>query len=123
MNENIVLLWLKKFTDCILSANTEAAKELFDENVFAFGKINHHLNNRENLISHQWSKVWPLAKNWEVTSIHQIQILGEIAILLISWKRVSFDDMTTKGRATLIFRKDKNFLKCIHSHFSILDPI
>ena len=120
--------WFNRLSSCVQAVDFEAARDLFAEDMVAFGTFSDFVVGRAAVEEQQWRKVWPHIRNfhWDfenmkaMVSSDRLFGLGLACFVSIGFTQegVRFD---RPGRATVAFRRrslDDNWVAC-HTHMSL----
>jgi ketosteroid isomerase-like protein len=116
--------WLERFSGYVREVDYGSARPMWDEDVIVFGTHNDLVHGRERAIVAQWDHVWPHTADFRFT-MDSTEILGggDMAVAIAPWTSTGFSPDGTKfdrpGRATMIFRRDGEEWRCVHSHMSL----
>ena len=117
------LEWLKEWERLINDVDFEGARSLFADSVVSFGTFAEVLYGLDHLEAMQWRKIWPTVRDFKFEEPKILVFRPGIATLVVLWhSRGKTKDGVwhrRKGRATLVLKKAKGSLRCIHSHLSM----
>ena len=117
------LEWLKEWERLINDVDFEGARSLFADSVVSFGTFAEVLYGLDQLEAMQWRKIWPTIRDFKFEEPKILVFKPGIATLVVLWhSRGKTKDggwYRRKGRATLVLKKAKGSLRCIHSHLSM----
>jgi ketosteroid isomerase-like protein len=117
------LEWLKEWERLINDVDFEGARSLFADRVVSFGTFAEVLYGLDQLEAMQWRKIWPTIRDFKFEEPKILVFKPGIATLVVLWhSRGKTKDggwYRRKGRATLVLKKAKGSLRCIHSHLSM----
>ena len=120
-----LIAWLDRFAAAVRGRDLAAGKKLFADDVVAFGTIGVLLHGRDQLMTRQWSRVWPVTSGFRFDLDRAMcGSAGELAWAAAQWSSTAQRDSTPylrHGRASFVFRRERGLWAAIHSHFS-LDP-
>jgi ketosteroid isomerase-like protein len=113
--------WLTDFQDAIRSRNYEFGLTLHQPSAHMFGTRVRHSNNTSEYSELQWLQIWDKSRDFTFVEILDEYESNELSYCATTWKNTTSIDgveVIRNGRATFVFAKKTNLLKCIHSHFS-----
>jgi ketosteroid isomerase-like protein len=118
--------WLETFSGYVREVDYASARSLWHEDVVTFGTHRDLVTSRETTIETQWDNVWPRTADFRFDLAHT-QVLaspdGVMAVVIAPWTSTGFHEDGTvfdrPGRATLVFSKDEDGWKVVHSHMSL----
>lgn len=116
--------WFRTWDGCVRARDFASARALFDPSVSGFGTHAAIVIGQAELEREQWSKVWPTIADFRF-SVHDLHgaIHGDHAWAAVPWTSTGFHaDGTTfarPGRATVIFKRDGDAWRGVHTHFSL----
>ena len=117
------LEWLKEWERLINDVDFEGARPLFADSVVSFGTVAEVLYGLDQLEAMQWRKIWPTIRDFKFEEPKILVSKPGIATLVVLWhsrgKTKNGGWYRRKGRATLVLKKAKGGLRCIHSHLSM----
>lgn len=117
------LEWLKEWERLINDVDFESARSLFADSVVSFGTVAEVLYGLDQLEAMQWRKIWPTIRDFKFEEPKILVFKPGIATLVVLWhSRGKTKDggwYRRKGRATLVLKKARGSLRCIHSHLSM----
>jgi ketosteroid isomerase-like protein len=117
------LEWLKEWERLINDVDFESARSLFADSVVSFGTVAEVLYGLDQLEAMQWRKIWPTIRDFKFEEPKILVFKPGLATLVVLWhSRGKTKDggwYRRKGRATLVLKKAKGSLRCIHSHLSM----
>ena len=120
--------WFSRLSNCVQAVDFETARDLFAEDMVAFGTFSDFVVGRAAVEQRQWRKVWPHIKNfhWDlenmraVVSSARLFALGLACFVSVGFTREG-DRYDRPGRATVAFRRDSpddDWIAC-HTHMSL----
>lgn len=117
--------WLEQFAHCVRARDFAAAQQMFDTNVSSFGTWTGRMDGLDDLVSRQWSNVWPKTTGFEIElqdAFGGSDVSGSWAA--VTWKSHALNGdgsrgFERRGRATFVFRRDAGKLLAVHTHFSM----
>lgn len=120
-----LLEWFDLFAGCVRRRDIQAAEQLFDPQVVAFGTRNEMMIGRDSLRDLQWRPTWDATKGFQFLNetIHlDFALGGENAWGCCLWtSRAEPGDQPgfdRRGRATFGFARSDAW-RCTHSHLSL----
>jgi ketosteroid isomerase-like protein len=118
--------WLADFSEAVRSADYARGRELFAEDVVAFGTRAPLIRGIDSLVEDQWECIWDITRGFQYSFDQaEIGILQESAWVAVPWTSQGQDSAgrwyDRPGRATYILRRTEGRWLAIHSHHS-LDP-
>lgn len=119
--------WLAAWGACVASADTDAARPLFDPDVVGFGTRASTALGLERLVADQWSHVWPSISDFAFDVEGALVLVsddGGQAVVAATWtstgRRTDGTVGPRPGRATIVVRRDAaGAWRGVHTHFSL----
>jgi ketosteroid isomerase-like protein len=120
-----LLAWLDRFAAAVRAVDPAAGRALFAPDVVAFGTVGAMMVGREELVEHQWLKVWGVTTcfRYDLARAH-CGAAGDLAWAAAPWESRGVRDGTPfdrRGRASFVLRREGAAWLAVHSHHS-LDP-
>ncbi|MEM9771870.1 MAG: nuclear transport factor 2 family protein [Cyanobacteria bacterium P01_D01_bin.73] len=122
--------WLAEFEDCVRSRDTDRGRQLFDENVYAFGTRADVATGLDDLVKNQWTPIWLNTQGFHFLFESAKYIVSDdrsTVCAMVSWESHAVENgqkgYLRSGRCTLALRKDSSApfgYLAMHSHFSKL---
>ncbi len=122
--------WLAEFEDCVCSRDTDRGRQLFGENVYAFGTRADVAVGLDNLEQDQWTPIWSNTQGFHFLFDSARYIVADdksTVCVMVSWESHAVENgkkgYLRSGRCTLVLREDRNApfgYVAMHSHFSKL---
>ena len=120
------LAWLETFAACVRARDYDAGRELFDNDVTAFGTVSNEMQGLDALVREQWRHVWGATEGFDFLSdtVH-VQTIGACAWAGAQWqstgRRAVGRPFLRHGRATYVLRRnDAGIWLAVHSHHSFV---
>lgn len=115
--------WLEQWQNFINASDFLGAREMFSENVTAFGTVAGSVQGLNELEARQWRIVWPRIKNFRFGTPVVVTSTATTHGLAITWSSLGVAASgrlyPRSGRATLLLQDMGGHLVCVHSHFSM----
>lgn len=120
--------WFARWSDLVAGVDFVPARDLFAEDVVAFGTFQHHLRGRDALEAEQWRNVWPTIEDFRFeidTLVSEVSPDRLMAYGAIMWSSTGIAEDGSRfdrpGRCTIVFRRAALDAPWhgIHSHFSL----
>ncbi len=118
--------WLSEFADAVREKDFAHGRELFDDNVVAFGTFAESIRGLDELVERQWAVIWKNTDGFRFDlDDFTGEISGSVAWAAARWHSTGIhkDGRTfpRSGRATFVLSRHGDMWKAVHSHHSI-DP-
>jgi ketosteroid isomerase-like protein len=123
-----VRAWVAAFGSNVAAVDFDAARELFDDEVVAFGTWSELLDGLDELEARQWRNVWPTITDFAF-DVEGTTVLsspdGLQAVAVAPWSSTGFgpdgQPFDRPGRATLVLQRGDigAMWRAVHSHFSL----
>jgi ketosteroid isomerase-like protein len=118
--------WLEEFSAAVRAKDYARGRELFVEEVVAFGTRATMVLDLDSLAREQWRPIWGATRGFQFHFEQaQIDIEQNIAWIAVPWTSQGGNDRQgwydRCGRATYILRRREGRWLAVHSHHS-LDP-
>ena len=119
-----ILDWLEVFAGHVRAVDYAAARPMWHADVLAFGTHRDVMQGLETAIATQWDNVWPRTADFafDLTNTH-VLAAGGMAVAIAPWTSTGFQPGGEKfdrpGRATMVFQRDGEAWRCVHSHMSL----
>ncbi|PPR63154.1 MAG: hypothetical protein CFH10_00604 [Alphaproteobacteria bacterium MarineAlpha4_Bin2] len=104
--------WFDTWSGYVASVDYEAARQMFDEDLVAFGTWMDVVEGRETVIENQWMSIWGTIKEFRfLTETLQVRISPDrlFAIAVLIWDSTGFHEDGSSyprpGRATVGMRR------------------
>lgn len=119
-----VVEWMDAFAQCVRNADFQSGRTLFSDAAIGFGTVVSEYVDAEDLLTNQWSDVWPRTTDFRFDEVLATWADGRTCTVAATWSSVGTDESQARsraGRVTLVLREDAGgVLKAVHSHFSML---
>lgn len=115
--------WFLSLQACCRGLDYLTAREIFAEDVVAFGTRADVVAGLDNLQRNQWGAVWPTIRDFAF-DLSQLRWgwTGEGGWGVVTWTSTGFRPDGTPfdrpGRATVVFTRGDDRIVAIHTHFS-----
>ncbi|MCU0271282.1 MAG: hypothetical protein MUF83_21950 [Acidimicrobiales bacterium] len=109
--------WLEQFAAAVAGENLVRGRELFADDVVAYGTRSGVMTGLDVLVEQQWAPIWTRTRGFR---FHDVDVvLGGAGgwVVAARWRSWSRSGALREGRSTLVFQGDP--LRCRHSHFSL----
>lgn len=113
-----VATWLSAFQDAVAAQDVDAGRELFSDDVQAYGTRTAEMSGLDTLVSRQWRPVWTQTHGFHFTDVDYRRRVGSCYVVAVRWESHSASGRSRRGRCTLVLSGDP--LRCVHSHFSMV---
>ena len=115
--------WLERFAAAVRGMDYQTGREMFDDNVVAFGTLARMVSGLDPLIEQQWQKIWGCTRGFHfLLDEAHIQTDGDVTWIATPWQSQGRDDtghwFDRRGRCTLILHRKGGRWLCVHSHYS-----
>ena len=117
--------WLETFAKCVRSRDYDAGRQLFSDDVSAFGTVIDQSDTLDDLEAGQWRRVWGVTEEFDFLP-GTLRVAGhdDLASVAVRWHSFGRRPIGTRfsrfGRATYVLRRTPdNVWLAVHSHHSI----
>jgi ketosteroid isomerase-like protein len=121
-----ILEWLEVFAGFVREVDYGSARPMWHPDLLAFGTYSDVIQGLETAIATQWDNVWPRTAEFafDLATTHVLASAdGGMAVAITPWTSKGFHQDGTQfdrpGRATLVFARDGEAWRCVHSHMSL----
>lgn len=111
--------WLYTFAMAVRARDYDAARDIFADDVVAFGTVVPVAHGIDRLEADQWRLVWETTRDFEFNSVNIDEHVNR-ATISARWssKRVN-DNTLRRGRATILLQRIGQRWRATHTHFSL----
>lgn len=120
-----ILRWLEVFSGHVRAVDYAAARPMWHPDVVAFGTHRDVMQGLETAIATQWDNVWPHTDDFtfDLGATHVLAAAdGSMVVAVAPWTSTGFADgqrFDRPGRASMVFQRDGDTWRCVHSHLSL----
>jgi len=121
-----ILEWLTVFAGHVRAVDYAAARPMWHPDLLAFGTYNNVIQGLEAAIATQWDNVWPRTADFafDLAGTHVLAAAdAAMAVAVAPWTSTGFHQDGARferpGRATMVFAKQDDAWRCVHSHMSL----
>jgi ketosteroid isomerase-like protein len=116
--------FLTEMQACVRAVDFQRGRELFAEDVVAFGTYAAVVTGRQRLEREQWRNVWPTIRDFTFR-LAELRCIGDAhsICVIVPWDSLGVDaggnTFSRPGRATLLLAERDGRWVAVHSHFSL----
>jgi ketosteroid isomerase-like protein len=124
--------WLEEFATCVRNRDIAAGRELFATEVRSFGSRVEQVENVEELVKRQWSRVWFDTRGFRFheETVREVRSRdGDLVCVFAVWSSEGVGEggrsFLRRGRCTIVLRREAAHpvgYVAVHTHFSKTPP-